>query len=165
MKSTDWKDIAELIGIAAIVSSLVFVGMQMEQSQRLAWADSVLTMGANLVEEGTLQAEHIDVWSKGNKGEELTASEYEIYKILFTNRQSAQFYSWIAMERLGTQYEGVASQVLARFLYQNPGARAEWSLRRREAETLLIRADGLFPAFAAKVESDLKILDNRPNRD
>jgi hypothetical protein len=165
MKSSDWKDIAELIGIAAIVASLVFVGMQMEQSQRLAWADSVLTMGATVVEEGALQAEHIDVWSKGNKGEELTASEYEIYKVLFTNRQSAEFYNWIALERLATQYEGVAYQVMARFLYQNPGARAEWSSRRRQAETLRVRADGVFPAFAAKVEGELKILDNRPNRD
>jgi hypothetical protein len=61
MKSSNWKDIAELVGISAIVASLIFVGMQMEQSQRLAWADSVLTMGANLVEEGSLRAEHIDV--------------------------------------------------------------------------------------------------------
>ena len=159
------KDVAEMIGIAAIVASLVFVGMQMEQSQQLAWADSVLTINANVIEEGALQAEHIDVWSKGNKGEELTASEYAIYRVLFKNRQSAEFYNWIALERLGTQYEGVAFQVLARFLYQNPGARAEWSLRRRQAETLRVRADGVFPAFAAKVEGDLKTLDNRPNRD
>ena len=36
MKSTNWKDIAELIGIAAIVASLVFVGLQMKQSQDIA---------------------------------------------------------------------------------------------------------------------------------
>ena len=28
-----WKDIAELIGIAAIVASLVFVGLQMQQTE------------------------------------------------------------------------------------------------------------------------------------
>ena len=31
MKSGDWKSIAEFIGIAAIVASLVFVGLQMRQ--------------------------------------------------------------------------------------------------------------------------------------
>lgn len=36
MKSTNWKDIAELIGITAIVASLVFVGLQMKQSQEIA---------------------------------------------------------------------------------------------------------------------------------
>ena len=39
MKSTSWKDIAELIGIAAIVASLIFVGLQMQQSQEIAVAD------------------------------------------------------------------------------------------------------------------------------
>ncbi len=39
MKSTGWKDIAELIGIAAIVAGLIFVGLQMKQSQAIALAD------------------------------------------------------------------------------------------------------------------------------
>ena len=39
MKKTDWKGTAELIGIAAIVASLVFVGLQMRQEQELARAD------------------------------------------------------------------------------------------------------------------------------
>jgi hypothetical protein len=38
MKSNSWKDIAELIGISAIVASLIFVGLQMKQSQDIALA-------------------------------------------------------------------------------------------------------------------------------
>ncbi len=34
--NTDWKSIAELLGIAAIVASLMFVGLQMRQSQEIA---------------------------------------------------------------------------------------------------------------------------------
>ena len=36
MPSRNWKDIAELIGIGAIVASLIFVGLQMQQSQDIA---------------------------------------------------------------------------------------------------------------------------------
>ena len=36
MKTTNWKDIAELIGISAIVASLIFVGLQLQQSQEIA---------------------------------------------------------------------------------------------------------------------------------
>ena len=36
MKSPDWKSTAELIGIAAIVASLIFVGLQLKQSQDIA---------------------------------------------------------------------------------------------------------------------------------
>ena len=39
MKKTDWKDIAELVGIAAIVASLVFVGLQMQQDRVHARAE------------------------------------------------------------------------------------------------------------------------------
>jgi len=36
MKSRNWRDIAELVGIAAIVASLVFVGIQLRQEQIIA---------------------------------------------------------------------------------------------------------------------------------
>jgi hypothetical protein len=39
MKSEDWKNFAELIGITAIVASLIFVGLQLKQSQEIAIAD------------------------------------------------------------------------------------------------------------------------------
>ena len=39
MKNADWKDIAELIGIVAIVASLVFVGLQMQQDRVHARAE------------------------------------------------------------------------------------------------------------------------------
>ena len=38
MSKTGWKDIAEIIGIAAIVASLVFVGLELRQSQQIAIA-------------------------------------------------------------------------------------------------------------------------------
>ncbi len=39
MAKSNWKDIAEIIGIAAIVASLIFVGLQMKQSHEIALAD------------------------------------------------------------------------------------------------------------------------------
>jgi len=38
MKFSDWKGIAELIGIIAIVASLLFVGLQLKQSHEIALA-------------------------------------------------------------------------------------------------------------------------------
>ena len=39
MASNQWKDTAELVGIGAIVASLIFVGLQMKQSHEIAIAD------------------------------------------------------------------------------------------------------------------------------
>ena len=50
MKSTGWKDIAELVGVAAIVASLVFVGLQMKQSQEIAIAAQYHNRAALAVE-------------------------------------------------------------------------------------------------------------------
>ena len=38
MKSMNWKDVVEFVGIAAIVASLLFVGLQLKQSQEIAVA-------------------------------------------------------------------------------------------------------------------------------
>jgi hypothetical protein len=48
MKSTNWKEVAELIGIVAIVASLVFVGMQMQQDRVHARAELGAESFANL---------------------------------------------------------------------------------------------------------------------
>lgn len=48
MNKTYWKDIAELVGIAAIVASLVFVGMQMKQDRVHARAELGADSFANL---------------------------------------------------------------------------------------------------------------------
>ena len=36
MQNMNWKDLTEFVGIAAIVASLIFVGLQMKQSQAIA---------------------------------------------------------------------------------------------------------------------------------
>ncbi len=38
LKTIHWKDIAELIAVVAIVASLLFVGLQLKQSQQIALA-------------------------------------------------------------------------------------------------------------------------------
>jgi hypothetical protein len=43
MKKYDWRVVTELTGISAIVASLVFVGLQMKQSQEIAIAEQYQT--------------------------------------------------------------------------------------------------------------------------
>ena len=40
MQKTHWKDIAEVVGIAAIVASLVFVGLELRQTQNALMAST-----------------------------------------------------------------------------------------------------------------------------
>ncbi len=72
MKPVVWKDVLELIGIAAIVASLIFVGLQLKQSQDIALSASIL---ASRVETNSSISDHSDVWAKGNSGADLDGGE------------------------------------------------------------------------------------------
>ena len=51
MKQTKWKDISELLGMAAIIGSLVFVGMELRQSQQIAIAGQYQQRAESFVEQ------------------------------------------------------------------------------------------------------------------
>jgi len=57
LKVASWKNIAELIGITAIVASLVFVGLQLKQSQDIAIAAQYHERAALAVENFHAMAE------------------------------------------------------------------------------------------------------------
>ena len=51
MKQTNWKDFAELLGIAAIFGSLVFVGLELRKSQQIAIAGQYQQRAESFVEQ------------------------------------------------------------------------------------------------------------------
>ena len=75
MADRGWKDKAELIGITAIVASLIFVGIEIRQSQSAANVSQITGYGEmNLALRATIM-EHADVWHRACAGEELTPAE------------------------------------------------------------------------------------------
>ncbi len=132
-KSLNWKDIAELIGIAAIVASLIFVGLQMRQTQRIALTEMDLNiMGAEFNSRSAIY-DFPEVWAKGNAGDALEPSEAVIYQTLITDYNTLQFFKFSTAHALtGNADLTPASMDTAGFLYENPGARREWeSLRAK----------------------------------
>ena len=55
LKSASWKDIAEFVGIAAIVASLIFVGIELQQSREIAIADIYQQRTAMIIDANTIQ--------------------------------------------------------------------------------------------------------------
>ena len=80
IKSTDWKDIAELVGIAAIVGSLIFVGLQMRQTQEIALAQTFQARADasySLNFAVTQSPEAVAAYSKLRKGQAIDADSPE----------------------------------------------------------------------------------------
>ena len=100
MKSISWKEIAELIGIAAIVASLLFVGVELRQSQQIALNEAGFVALTAYIDTRNAENENSDVWIRGNLGEELERSEMAIYENLIRNRHSRSAWVYFTLSRL-----------------------------------------------------------------
>jgi len=162
MKSVNWKDTAELVGMAAIVASLIFVGLQMRQTQDIALTESGWNRLLSEVETRRAIYEFPDIWAKGNAGEELNPSEAVIYRTLIRDLNSLEYFKYSNATRLDNKGAADAARWdMAGFLYENPGARREWELLRdkfrryREPHT-----SGEYSSdFAEAIRADLVVLE------
>ena len=82
LKSGDWKSIAELIGIAAIVASLIFVGLQMRQSHDIALSQTHSARSGTVIEQIMSVAEnqyYLSALAKraAGKPDEITPIEHQ----------------------------------------------------------------------------------------
>ena len=163
MKSIGWKDGVELVGIVAIVASLIFVGLEMRQSQQIALSERAVNMLLSDIEARCPIYEFPDIWARGNAGEELSRSDAVIYRALIRDINAYAFqrrYSALLMDDQNAF--NAASWDLAGFLYENPGAQREWeSLRdmyRRHREPHM--GDEYRSNFAEEVRAALEVLDS-----
>ncbi len=126
----NWKSIAEFLGITAVVASLVFVGLQLQQAQDIAIAEMNASGVANTLEENNAVMDNVDVWMRGNADENLTSAEAEIYLRLLTNMNNRFYFIVQQQERLGVGDDAVLDVAeFAGFLYENPGAKRVWRAR------------------------------------
>lgn len=123
MKPTNWKSTAELIGITAIVGSLIFVGLQLQQDRAVALSQVFQSQLEATVEIDSTMAEHAEVWAKAGSGETLTTNEKIILERLVNMWRLRSFYESLSLTRIGSNGGGGAVNRFAITLHENPGAR------------------------------------------
>jgi hypothetical protein len=126
----DWSKIAELIGILALVLSLIFVGLQMRQTNDVAFMELDTAMVGISVDIAELIATNSEVWVRGNAGEELSAAEYAVYSETIAAMNTRLVVLESHANRLGRDdIADLIKRDWAAFLHQNPGARQAWLSR------------------------------------
>jgi hypothetical protein len=163
VKFEEWNEIAELIGIAAVVGSLIFVGLQMKQAQEIGNAERRMMRVANEIEVQNAINEYGDIWVRGLTGQDLSETETVIFVNLVLTKSSYHQHLSGAAQNLGADYgEQVQVRELALFLYSNPGARTVWISKQeetRKANPLLVTTSRPDLHFAGQVQSALAKLD------
>ena len=131
MTKPTWKEIAEFVGIAAIVGSLVFVGIQLKQDREVAISEVKQFSASTFADLQIAIADHAEILSKINRGEELSESETIAIDVL-VDAMHRQAVTDVLEVRLHGGTGKVAIAVFAVWLHRNPGARAIWMNQRSE---------------------------------
>jgi len=135
MDSAKLNDWMQVIGIFAVVASLIFVGLQMKQAQDIALSQYNID---NLANKFTLSDKinaHSDIWLRGNAGEDLEESEAVVFWNLVRDRNDLAFFNVQRARRMGVH--DAADSIIADFvgyLYDNPGAYHTWNKRQEMIE-------------------------------
>jgi len=128
-----WRETAELIGIGAIVASLIFVGLQMRQEHDIARAESLRDLTEKSIDYHVALAEYSDILVKGNTGAQLNEVEQHKLRTMMEAAENRVFLQGIATGLLGSS--NLTDELkFASFLYRNPAARASWLQIKKDME-------------------------------
>ena len=161
MKKTDWKQIAELVGIAAIVASLLFVGLQMQLDRRIAETQAYMESSATGIELSQLLNENREVWIKGLRGDELSDVENSIFSDLFGTVHQRKAAIWERRVRLGAGNPDTWAEDYAYEIYVYPGLRREFqaNIDHRKERRALFGRSAPVGNFSQAVQRALSELD------
>ena len=126
-----WKGVAELIGMTAIVASLIFVGLQLRQDKQIAAAQVAVESDSGVYELSQLISENGDIWLRGLKGEQLSESDELVFKILANAVHRRHLGIYARVPRLGTGTRENRAAIYAYHIYQYPSLRSQFLEQKR----------------------------------
>ena len=164
MKKVDLKRIAELVGLAAIVASLIFVGLQMRQDQEIASAQAYVDASAVLTDLNQYVENNKEVWIKGLDGAELSLADKLTFDALCRSIFLRKISHWERAKRLDAGNPDFIAQSYAYDIHVHPGLRRFFdefieSFEERRSAFGRTRGDD---TLASAVEASLAELDRNP---
>jgi len=136
---TNWKDTADLIGMAAIVASLIFVGLQLHQDRELATAQWYMEGSTSYIEMSQLITDNESVWIKGLNGEELPLEDRAKFDQIARSWHLRKLNVYYASQWTDFNDQEQWGRSTAYDLYKHPGLRrwftkfrADFAPRRSE---------------------------------
>lgn len=96
MDSEKLNDWLQIIGLFGVMASLVFVGVQIRQTQVIAEGESAMISIESVAATRQLLVDNIDVWTGGCAGEELSPSEAAKFAQLHRAYTQIAFFAWLS---------------------------------------------------------------------
>jgi hypothetical protein len=163
VNTTKLNEWLQVIGIFAVVASLIFVGIQLIQSQNIANADR---FQQGIVARATINdsiIENAPILTKANNGEELTQIEFLRLSQILDSIWAQGFFGRQAALLVGGPSQGPEAGV-AIFLFENPGVREIWNdiyAEKQQSWTVVFRPNTPLHESIQRVKDHLADLDSR----
>ena len=163
MKKANWKDITELVGLVAIVASLIFLAFEIRQAKNVAVSAADMAHSQVVMARQSLINEHPEIWAKGNSGAELNEADTVIFENLVNAKMTQAFNDWHSYDLLGDdETSEVIMNDFAGWLFRNPEARRVWwehEMTLNKYRELLNPEGNRFSGYVESIKSDLEKLD------
>ena len=143
MKRKKFKDWLEIIGIIAVVASLIFVGYEIRQSQDIAVSGQLDSTLEAMAEVEALIIDNADVWHRGCSGEDLSNAEQLIFTRIFNLYTIQYFFRWLNIEVTGISpaRKKLTIDNMAINLHRSVGLKREWEALERWRDYMDVEND------------------------
>lgn len=160
MDKSSWKVYAEVVGITAIVASLIFVGLQMRQDRVIAVATAQASFLETFVQINSEINEHAAIWDSGLVGGELSGADEVIFRNLAANVRRYSVIQSLEFRSLGLIGDFPIVQ-LADLVRRNPGLAREVAEESERVDHAFTVASTGLPAgsLQLRIEAAIERLD------
>ena len=147
MTSSNWKDVAEVLGVVAIVLSLAFVGIQLQQDQKIAGAQAYIDAASQITELNQLISENKEIWVRGLDDEELSKEDEVVFQSIYHALFVRKVAQWQRGIRLSAGDPKSSIHDFAYNIHKYPGL-------RRSYEQMITNLEEQGSAFGRTISED-----------
>jgi hypothetical protein len=120
------QDWLQIIGLVGVITSLIFVGLQFQQDQRIAVGEILGGIAASGPDLQMQSTEHAEVLSKAAKNVELSDTELVVLRQLVEIQETNLFLQSLAIRSFSDQPINTGDLLFVSFLFRHPAAREQW---------------------------------------
>jgi len=160
MDSAKLNDWLQVIGIFALVASLIFVGLQMKQNQQIGEGEAAAYFSQITSSFRITVIDNAEVWRSGCMGEELSDGEQTRFAQMYYSYMAAAYWLWLANDVGIIQAKtNVLTNAYAANIHRYPGiakmnaSKQRWSIEGSKLDLLSLQR------FSAAVQTRLAELE------
>ena len=99
MNSEKVNDWLQIVGMVGIMASLIFVGLQVKQTQSIGEGESATYFLETTITGKQFLVDNMDVWTRGCLGEELSELDEAKFAHMYRAYARASYFAWLGVRR------------------------------------------------------------------